>query len=224
VTPDPTRVAALRDGPVAVAIRARRLVVVLRRVEPRERLVALVEGLVEAGARVFEVTFDAPEAAGDLEAVRAVASGAAGSAGLVGAGTVTDVARLEAARKAGAAFAVAPTFDPALMTAALAAELPFVPGAFSPTEIAAAWAGGATFVKLFPGSAVGPGFVRELRGPLPEVELIVTGGIDATNAIAFLEAGAAAIGIGGALVRASATERRALVAAVTGATPGRSEG
>jgi 2-dehydro-3-deoxyphosphogluconate aldolase/(4S)-4-hydroxy-2-oxoglutarate aldolase len=98
----------------------------------------------------------------------------------------------------------------------VAAGLPFVPGALTPTEIATAWYAGATFVKLFPASAVGPSLVRELRGPMPEVELIPTGGIDAANAVAFLEAGAIAVGIGSAIVRAAPDARRALVEALTG--------
>ena len=76
---------------------------------------------------------------------------------------------------------------------------------------------GATFVKLFPASAVGPTFVRELRGPMPSIELIPTGGVDATNAAAFLEAGAVAVGVGGAITRADAAARRAIVAAVASA-------
>jgi 2-dehydro-3-deoxyphosphogluconate aldolase/(4S)-4-hydroxy-2-oxoglutarate aldolase len=118
------------------------------------------------------------------------------------------------ARAAGADFAVAPALDLPLVRSSVAAGLPFVPGAFTPTEIAAAWAAGATFVKLFPASAVGPSFVRELRGPMPDVELIPTGGVDATNAAAFLASGAAAVGIGGAIVRAEAAARRALVEAL----------
>ena len=76
-----------------------------------------------------------------------------------------------------------------------------MPGAATPTEADAAWRAGATFVKLFPGSSLGPSYVRELRGPLPEIETIVTGGVDGSNALAFLEAGAVAVGIGSALAR-----------------------
>jgi 2-dehydro-3-deoxyphosphogluconate aldolase/(4S)-4-hydroxy-2-oxoglutarate aldolase len=108
-------------------------------------------------------------------------------------------------------------FDSKIAAAALEAGLPFVPGAYTPTEADAAWQAGATFVKLFPGSSLGPSHVRELRGPLPEIEVIVTGGVDATNAIEFLEAGAVAVGIGSAIVRASARERRALLAAIASA-------
>jgi len=136
---------------------------------------------------------------------------------VVGAGTILHSGQLGAARRAGADFAVAPLLDPDLVSTSVAQGLPFIPGAFSPTEAAGAWAAGATFVKLFPASALGPTFVRELRGPMPDVELVPTGGIDAGNAAAFLEAGAAAVGIGGAIVRASAADRRAIVTAVRGA-------
>ena len=114
----------------------------------------------------------------------------------------------------GAAFAVSPVFDRDVLDAAVEAGLPFVPGAYSPTEIDAAWRAGATFVKLFPASSLGPSHVRELRGPLPSIETIATGGVDASNAIAFLEAGAVAVGIGSAFGRMAAAERRALVAAI----------
>jgi 2-dehydro-3-deoxyphosphogluconate aldolase/(4S)-4-hydroxy-2-oxoglutarate aldolase len=89
-----------------------------------------------------------------------------------------------------------------------------VPGAYSPTEIDAAWRAGATFVKLFPASSLGPSHVREMRGPLIEVQTIATGGVDASNATAFLDAGAVAVGIGSALGRMTSDERRELVAAI----------
>ena len=200
----------LRGGPVAQAIRRHRLVVVLRRVEPFEALDALVADLLRAGARIFEVTFDSPSAADDLGRLRR----RHGDAAIIGAGTILGMDRFDAAIEARAAFGVSPTLEPEIVARAAERGLPFVPGAFTPTEIAAAHAAGATFVKLFPASAVGPSFVRELRGPMPHVELIPTGGVDAGNAAAFLDAGAAAVGIGGALVRASASERRAVVGAV----------
>jgi 2-dehydro-3-deoxyphosphogluconate aldolase / (4S)-4-hydroxy-2-oxoglutarate aldolase len=89
-----------------------------------------------------------------------------------------------------------------------------VPGAYSPTEIDTAWRAGATFVKLFPASSLGPSHVRELRGPLPEVQTIATGGVDAMNAGTFLDAGAVAVGIGSAIGRMTSIERRELVAAI----------
>jgi 2-dehydro-3-deoxyphosphogluconate aldolase/(4S)-4-hydroxy-2-oxoglutarate aldolase len=93
--------------------------------------------------------------------------------------------------------------------------LPFIPGALTPTEIHAAWSVGATFVKLFPASAVGAQAVREMRGPFPEIELIPTGGVDGHNARAFLDAGAVAVGIGSAIVRAEPAARRKLVESLT---------
>jgi 2-dehydro-3-deoxyphosphogluconate aldolase / (4S)-4-hydroxy-2-oxoglutarate aldolase len=203
---------ALRHGPIADAIRRHRLIVVLRRIEPRETLLALVGELADAGVRAFEVTFDAPAAADDLAAVRALVCARDDGPCLVGAGTVTSRKQLEAARRAGAEFAVAPFLDLSLVGAATAEGLPFIPGVFTPTEARAAWVAGATFVKLFPASAVGPQFVRELRGPMPELDIIPTGGVDASNARSFLDAGAAAVGIGGAIVRADPAARWALVA------------
>jgi 2-dehydro-3-deoxyphosphogluconate aldolase / (4S)-4-hydroxy-2-oxoglutarate aldolase len=209
---------ALRRSPAAAAIRAARLVVVLRRVSPQARLLDLVSELADAGARVFEVTFDGDDAPADLAAVRA----SLGADACVGAGTVRTLDQLTAAIDTGAAFGVSPVLDPAVLAGATAAGLPFVPGAYSPTEIDAAWRAGATFVKMFPGSSLGPAHVRELRGPLPEVETIVTGGVDASNAIAFLAAGAAAVGIGSAIVHATPDERRRLVDAIRDAPAGRS--
>ena len=211
---DPATVAAHRASAVADAIRSARLVAVLRRIAPRERLLDIVDGLAEAGIRVFEVTFDGEAAAEDLAACRERLARAADGATFVGAGTVRTTDQLRRAIAAGAAFGVAPVLDLGIVRAALDAGMPFVPGAATPTEADLAWRSGATFVKLFPGSSLGPAHVRELRGPLPEIETIVTGGVDASNAAAFLAAGAVAVGIGSALVRASGTERRAIVAAV----------
>lgn len=202
--------AELRAGEVAARIRAHRLVVVLRRIQPRDRLLDLVDELVAAGAGIFEVTMDAPEAADDLRAVRA----RIGDRAVVGAGTVLTRNQLTAAREAGADFGVSPLLDREVVARAVADGMPFIPGALTPTEITFAWDYGATFVKLFPASAVGPAFVRELRGPLPEVELIPTGGVDDTNARAFLDAGAVAVGMGGAIVRADPAARRELIATV----------
>lgn len=205
---------AVRGGPVAEAIRSGRLIVVLRKVAPRETLLALVDDLADAGARTFEITFDAASAESDLGAVRARLEGRRDGTFLLGAGTILTRHQLEAARRAGADFAVAPVLDPSLVSTAVDEGLPFIPGALTPTEVAAAWAAGATFVKLFPASAVGPAFVRELRAPMPGVQLIPTGGIDASNATAFLDAGAVAVGVGSAITGGDAAARRAIIGAI----------
>jgi len=202
----------------AALIRGHRLIVVLRRIEPMERLVSTVRELIEMGARIFEVTMDASEAGAALLAVRQGLSASDGAC-LVGAGTVRTPEQLEAAIAAGADFGVSPILDTAVLSAALAANLPFIPGAYTPTEADAAWRAGATFVKLFPASSLGPSHLRELRGPLGEIEVIPTGGIDVGNAAAFLAAGAVAVGIGSALVQGDAAARRAILDAVTRVEP-----
>lgn len=207
-------VTALRTSPVADAIREHRLIAILRRVAPRDPLLGLVHELAEAGVRIFEVTLDADGAADDLAAIREVLPLDGPDRCFVGAGTIRTLAQLRAARKVKADFAVAPVLDPAILEAALLARMPFVPGVYSPTEADQAWRAGATFVKMFPGSSLGPAHIREIRAPMPEIEMMVTGGVDARNAAAFLDAGAVALGIGSALVRASPAERLRIVAEV----------
>jgi 2-dehydro-3-deoxyphosphogluconate aldolase/(4S)-4-hydroxy-2-oxoglutarate aldolase len=210
---DPTAIAALRASPVADAIRRHRLIAVLRRVAPQAALLDMVEALADDGIRLMEVTFDTPRAADDLIAARERLESIGCRDALVGAGTILGREALDEAARAGTAFAVAPTLQPDVVAHAVDLGVPFIPGAFSPTEIALAWETGATFVKLFPASSLGPSHVRELRGPLPAIELIATGGIDATDAAEFMAAGCVAVGIGSALVKASPEERRAIVAA-----------
>jgi 2-dehydro-3-deoxyphosphogluconate aldolase / (4S)-4-hydroxy-2-oxoglutarate aldolase len=207
-----THAADLRHSAVSDRIRAERLIVVLRRVEPQERLLELVDDLAEAGVGIVEITWDSPSAAGSL-----AACGARRPDLLIGAGTIRTVDQLAAAQHAGAAFVVSPLLDEPVLAAALDAGLPVIAGGYTPTEIDRAWRSGATFVKLFPASSAGPAHVRELRGPLPEIELIPTGGVDGSNARAYLDAGAVAVGVGSAIVRASAAERLAIVNAVRGA-------
>jgi 2-dehydro-3-deoxyphosphogluconate aldolase/(4S)-4-hydroxy-2-oxoglutarate aldolase len=216
--PAATAVASLRRSDVADLVRAARVIAILRRVDPQARLLDLVEGLAADGVRLFEITFDAPTAADDLVACRARLDAAGWREAVVGAGTVRTIGALEEAAAAGAAFAVGPTLDVGVVEQAVGLGVPAIPGAYSPTEIDLAWRSGATFVKLFPASSLGPSHVREMRGPFPDIELIATGGIDATNARSFLEAGCVAVGVGGALVRAEPAERRALLASIVPVT------
>jgi len=214
--PEPAsdRIAALRRSEVADRIRRHRLIAILRRVEPQERLLDLVAELAADGVRVLEVTFDGATAADDLVAVRKRLQ-VGGSDVVVGAGTIVTQERLDAALDAGAEFLVAPTLDLGIVSEAIERRVPVIPGAYSPTEIALAWDSGATFVKVFPVSSLGPNFVRELRGPLREIALIATGGVDATNTATYLEAGCVAVGVGGALVNADRAGRQAIIAAAS---------
>ena len=209
---DPERILALRRSAVAERIRRHRLIAILRRVEPQELLLDLVAELVADGVRVLEVTFDGASAAEDLVAVKQRLHG---SDVIVGAGTIVSGERMDAALAAGAQFLVAPTLDLAIVAEAVDRGVPVIPGAYSPTEIALAWDSGATFVKVFPVSSLGPSHIRELRGPLRDIEMIATGGVDATNTAAYLEAGCVAVGVGGALVKADRAGRQAIITAAS---------
>ena len=209
---DPERILALRRSAVAERIRRHRLIAILRRVEPQGLLLDLVAELVADGVRVLEVTFDGASAAEDLVAVKQRLHG---SDVLLGAGTIVTRERMDAALRAGAEFLVAPTLDLAIVAEAVDRGAPVIPGAYSPTEVALAWDSGATFVKVFPVSSLGPSHIRELRGPLRDIEMIATGGVDATNTAAYLEAGCVAVGVGGALVKADRAGRQAIITAAS---------
>jgi 2-dehydro-3-deoxyphosphogluconate aldolase / (4S)-4-hydroxy-2-oxoglutarate aldolase len=183
-------------------IRASRVIAIGRRLE-RASVLPVAEALVAGGVRAFEVTLDSPDAIGAIEALTQQHSD--GSL-LVGAGTVLDVGSATAAVEAGARFLVSPHTDLELVRWAVGRKIPVFPGALTPSEILAAWRGGASAVKLFPASAVGPTFVREMQGPLADVPLIPTGGVTAENAAAFIAAGALGVGVGSWLMAGGAPD------------------
>jgi 2-dehydro-3-deoxyphosphogluconate aldolase/(4S)-4-hydroxy-2-oxoglutarate aldolase len=126
------------------------------------------------------------------------------SSAIVGAGTVLDADVASACIDRGAQFIVSPVCRPPLIETCHRHDVVVMPGCLTPTEIVTAWSGGADFVKVFPASVVTPAFIRDVHGPLPGVKLIPTGGIRIDEAADWLRAGAAAVGIGGALVDAKA--------------------
>jgi 2-dehydro-3-deoxyphosphogluconate aldolase/(4S)-4-hydroxy-2-oxoglutarate aldolase len=190
-------------------LQSERLLAVLRGVPEVERVVAR---LVAGGLRIVELTLDSP---GALESIARLRERHPGL--LLGAGTVRTADQVTAAAAAGAQFCVAPGTVEAAVDRAHELGVPFVPGALTPTEVERAWALQPAAVKLFPGSMGGQGYVRELLAPLGDVPLVVTGGIDASNAADFRAGGAAAVGVGSALVRADDPEAaaRTLVEAVS---------
>ncbi|PYR57850.1 MAG: 2-dehydro-3-deoxyphosphogluconate aldolase, partial [Acidobacteria bacterium] len=125
---------------------------------------------------------------------------------LLGAGAVTDAATAAAVIDAGARFVVSPVFRPEVVRACLDRDVPAMPGCFSPTEILAAHDGGADIIKVFPATALGPQFIKDVRAPLPQVKLMPTGGVSLDNAGDWIRAGAAAVGVGSALLDAAAIE------------------
>ena len=177
--------------PIPAPILESRLIAIGRGVAV-DRALALAEALTAGGIRAFEATFGRGDTLGAIDALAA----RYGERLLVGAGTVLDREMAEDAVAAGARFLVMPHTDTALIEWAAARGIPAFPGALTPTEIVTAWRAGASAIKVFPASAVGPQFVRELRGPLPEIPLIPTGGVSVENAAAFVDAGARAVAVG----------------------------
>jgi 2-dehydro-3-deoxyphosphogluconate aldolase/(4S)-4-hydroxy-2-oxoglutarate aldolase len=178
-------------------------VIAVVRLDDAAKLGPVVDALAAGDVRVIELTMTIPRA---LEALSATAA-AHGERLVIGAGSVLDAETARLAILAGAHFVVAPTFDVALVEMCHRYDVAVIPGAFTPTEILTAWEAGADLVKLFPASALSPTYLKELRGPLPQVRLVPTGGVTAENAGAFVEAGAAAVGVGGALVARDAVAR-----------------
>jgi 2-dehydro-3-deoxyphosphogluconate aldolase / (4S)-4-hydroxy-2-oxoglutarate aldolase len=164
------------------------------------QLVEVVRALADGGVTVAEITMTVP---GALEVLRQV-RGALGDRVLLGAGTILDTETARAALLAGAEYIVAPTVNLDVIRLCQRYNKLVMPGAFTPTEILAAWEAGADIVKVFPAEIVGPAFFKAVRGPLPQIRLMPTGGVDLTTAAAFLKAGACCLGIGGQLVEPAA--------------------
>jgi 2-dehydro-3-deoxyphosphogluconate aldolase/(4S)-4-hydroxy-2-oxoglutarate aldolase len=178
--------------------------VAVLRLERAELVRPVVEALIEGGIRAVEVTMTTR---GALETL-AESSAALGDSAMLGAGTVLDAQTARMAISAGARFVVSPTLCPDVIRTCRRYEVVSIPGSFTPTEIVAAWEAGADLVKVFPGGLLGPAYLRELRGPLPHLRLVPTGGVTLENAADFLAAGAALVGVGGALFARGVVERR----------------
>lgn len=171
------------------------IVAVVRAPDPAG-LVEVIRALAAGGVTVSEVTLTVPNA---LDVVRE-AKRALGDSVLLGAGTVLDPETCRAALLAGAEFIVSPTLNLDVIRLCRRYDKLVMPGAFTPTEILAAWEAGADIVKVFPADVVGETFFKAMRGPLPQVRLMPTGGVDLTNAADYLKAGACCLGIGSQLV------------------------
>lgn len=195
-------------------IRAERVIAVLRRVREPD---SVVDALVRGGIRIVEVTLDSEGALATIERLRARPELT------VLAGTVRTHEQAEAAAAAGAEACVAPGLVPAVVERCRELGLPAIPGVLTPSEIEAAAALSAELIKLFPGSLGGPDYVRAVLAPLAGIDLLVAGGVDASNARDFLAAGAVAVGVGSSLTSAEdvEAEARRLVTAVSPSRRGR---
>jgi 2-dehydro-3-deoxyphosphogluconate aldolase / (4S)-4-hydroxy-2-oxoglutarate aldolase len=187
-------------------VRARVLevgIVPVVRASSAKQAIAAAVAVAAGGISIVEVTMTVP---GAIDAITQLVK-TLGKEVIVGAGTVLDA---EAARQcfdSGAEFLVTPGLDLGTVKAANQAGKLIMAGALTPTEVITAWKGGADFVKVFPASAVGgASYLKALRGPLPQIPLVPTGGVNLNTAADFLKAGASALGIGGELVLAAALQ------------------
>jgi 2-dehydro-3-deoxyphosphogluconate aldolase/(4S)-4-hydroxy-2-oxoglutarate aldolase len=157
-----------------------------------------VAGLAEGGARLIEYTLRGPGAERVLESL--VSGAPAGVA--IGAGSVRDVAGAHLALDAGAAFVVGPNGDPAVAELCAGRAVGYVPGTLTPSEIVTALSWGCPLVKVFPVAALGgPAYVKAVRGPLPSLQVMATGGVGQADVRAYLDAGTACVGMGSELVK-----------------------
>ena len=171
-------------------------IVAVIRSSSSDQLVEVARALYAGGVDVLEVTFTVPGVLDILNAVRQ----ALGNKILLGAGTVLDPESARAAFLAGAEYVVAPTVNLEVIRICHRYDKLVMPGAFTPTEVMTAWDAGADVIKLFPADVGGPNYLKALRGPLPQVRFLPTGGIGLDNIGDFLKAGACAVGLGGNLV------------------------
>lgn len=171
-------------------------IVAVLRATSGEKLVSVAEALLAGGVEAIEVTFTVPGALGVIEKTAKTL----GDRILLGAGTVLDPETARAAILAGANYIVSPTLNLDVIKLCRRYDVMVMPGALTPTEILTAWEAGADVVKVFPSEITGPRYLKAIKGPLPQVRLMPTGGVDLTTATEFLKAGAVALGIGSALV------------------------
>ncbi|MBP7933525.1 MAG: bifunctional 4-hydroxy-2-oxoglutarate aldolase/2-dehydro-3-deoxy-phosphogluconate aldolase [Phycisphaerae bacterium] len=179
-------------------------VVAIIRASSSEQLIDVVEALRAGGIACIEVTMTTPNA---LEVIRN-ARQACGDSAAIGVGTVLDAPTANAAILAGAQFVVAPITDLPTIELCRREGVPVFPGAMTPTEIVRAWQAGADMVKVFPTTSLGATFIRDLRGPFPQIKLIPTGGVTLETVADFIKAGSAAVGVGSSLVTKAALKNR----------------
>jgi 2-dehydro-3-deoxyphosphogluconate aldolase / (4S)-4-hydroxy-2-oxoglutarate aldolase len=180
-------------------------VVAIVRTKSSEQLLEVAEAVKRGGLDVLEFTMTTPNA---LQTISQVAD-KFGDQILLGAGTVLDPETARAAILAGARFIVSPTMSTSVIEMCQRYNIITMPGCFTPTEMLTAWEAGADFVKVFPATAVGPKFLKDVLAPLPQLKLIPTGGVSLENTGDFIKAGAVAVAVGGNLVSKKVIEERA---------------
>lgn len=184
---------------IVEAIERAGIVAVIRMKEP-DKLRAVVDAIAEGGIRALEITMTVP---GAVDLIRQIAP-ALPPGFVFGAGTVLDAATVARVVDAGARFVVSPVCRRSVIEACRAHDVAALPGCFTPTEILDAWDAGADVVKVFPATALGPSYLKDVHAPLPHVKLMPTGGVTVENAGDWIRAGAVAVGVGTSLLDANA--------------------
>lgn len=170
-------------------------IIAIVRLDDLSNAVELSQALIAGGVSVIEFTLTNPDAAQAIATVRDTL----GDKVLVGAGSVITVEQVEQVANHGAQFVVSPVTKRDVIEACHKHDLPTMPGAYTPSEIQAAWEMGAAAVKVFPARALGTKYIKDVLAPLPHLRLIPTGGVGVNNIAEFIEAGVFAVGVGGAL-------------------------
>jgi 2-dehydro-3-deoxyphosphogluconate aldolase/(4S)-4-hydroxy-2-oxoglutarate aldolase len=171
-------------------------VVAVIRADSSAQLMNVADALVKGGAPTMEVTMTTPNALQVISDVRAKF----GDAICMGVGTVLDAETARAAILAGAEYVVTPTLNLDVIKLCRRYAKPIIAGAYTPTEALTAWEAGADFIKIFPADQLGPNYIKALKAPLPQLEIIPTGGVDLNTAGDFIKAGCAAVAAGSSLV------------------------
>ncbi len=182
-------------------VKDKKIVVIVRGVYGEDCL-KLAEALCEGGIELMEVTFDQASAENQKKTCETIKliNEKLGDKVVMGAGTVTSLEMLEAARQAGAKFIVSPDMNPEVIKKTVEKGMVSMPGAMTPTEIVTAHKSGADFVKVFPVANLGSAYIKAVRGPLNHIPMLAVGGVNEKNIGEFIKAGACGAGVGGNLV------------------------
>ena len=191
-------------GQTTVDLVERTGVVAIIRLKDPGQVRDVATALIEGGVRALEITMTVP---GAIDLIGQIAPTVPADLRL-GAGTVVDGRTAAACIDTGASFIVSPVLRRDVLTVCRERDVPAMPGCFSATEILDAWDAGAAIVKVFPATSLGPGYIKDLRGPLPHLKLMPTGGVTIENAAEWIRAGAVSVGIGSALTDPAALAAR----------------
>ncbi len=185
----------MKDSVTLEKIRENKVCAIIRGI-PKDKIKPIADALIQGGVKAVEVTFNTDGAAQMIRELKRLY----GDELLIGAGTVLDPETAREAISAGASFILAPTLNTEVIKLCLRYNVVPVPGVTTPTEALTAWENGARIVKIFPAGVLGANYIKQLKGPLPQIDMMVVGAVGAANLKDFFKAGASSAGIGGELV------------------------